>query len=57
MLFLYLDPSSGSILLQLLLASLAGIGIAIATSWKKIKILFQKKRHDNILDDDDGEDE
>jgi hypothetical protein len=40
---LYLDPGSGSFLLQLLIAGLAGIGIAIGASWSKIKRLFVKK--------------
>jgi hypothetical protein len=39
---LYLDPSSGSILLQLLIAGLAGIGLIVGTSWKKIKLFFRK---------------
>lgn len=36
----YLDPGSGSFLLQLLLAALLGAGIAIRASWGKIKGLF-----------------
>ncbi len=39
---LYLDPSSGSILLQLLIAAAAGIGIAIASSWQKVKAFIQE---------------
>lgn len=41
---LYLDPGSGSFLLQLLIAGLAGIGIAIGASWARIKRLFTRKR-------------
>jgi hypothetical protein len=41
---LYLDPGSGSFLIQLLIAGLAGIGIVIAASWSKIKRLFGKKK-------------
>ena len=33
----YLDPGSGSFILQILLASLLGISIAIATFWRKIR--------------------
>lgn len=57
MFFLYLDPGSGSFLIQLLIAGLAGIGIAIGASWTKIKRLFSKKT-DNpapLSEDDDEE--
>jgi hypothetical protein len=53
---LYLDPGSGSFLLQLLLAALAGIGIAIGASWSKIKRLF-KKGKDKSGDNEDEIDE
>ena len=33
----YLDPGSGSFLLQLLIAALLGLGIAVRASWSKIK--------------------
>jgi hypothetical protein len=41
---LYLDPGSGSILLQLLIAGLAGLAIAVGAQWSKIKRLFNKKK-------------
>ncbi len=47
----YLDPGSGSILLQILLAALLGIGLAVRASWSKIKGLFGKKN--DAADDDD----
>jgi hypothetical protein len=34
---LYLDPGSGSFLLQLLIAGLAGAAIAIGAQWSRIK--------------------
>jgi hypothetical protein len=40
---LYLDPGSGSFLLQLLLAALLGGGFAIKIYWKKIRKLFGGK--------------
>ena len=46
----YLDPGSGSILLQLLIAALLGVGIALRASWGKIKGLFGIKSE---IDDDD----
>jgi hypothetical protein len=38
----YLDPGSGSFLIQLLIAGLVGAGFAIKLSWKKIKRLFNR---------------
>ncbi len=40
---LYLDPGSGSFLIQLLLAVLLGAGVAVRMYWSKIKGLFVKK--------------
>ena len=50
----YLDPGSGSFLLQLLIAALLGVGIALRASWSKVKGLFGMKS-DEI--DEDAEDE
>ena len=36
----YLDPGSGSFLVQLLIAALLGVGIALRASWGKIRGLF-----------------
>jgi hypothetical protein len=41
---LYLDPGSGSFLLQILLAALLGGAFAIKIYWKKIKVLFGGKK-------------
>ncbi len=38
----YLDPGSGSFLIQLLIAGLAGAGFIIAAYWKKIKRFFTR---------------
>ncbi len=38
----YLDPGSGSFLIQLLIAGLVGAGFLIKAYWKKIKGLFNK---------------
>ena len=52
---LYLDPGSGSFLLQLLIAGLAGAAIAIGAQWAKIKRLFSRKkaRKDETPEDED----
>ncbi|HMD90625.1 MAG TPA: hypothetical protein VKF38_15835 [Anaerolineaceae bacterium] len=48
---LYLDPGSGSFLLQILLAALLGIAFAVKIYWKKIKALFTGKKEpaENIV--------
>ncbi len=48
----YLDPGSGSFLIQLLIAALLGVGIALRASWGKIKVLFGKKANTDEDDDD-----
>ena len=40
----YLDPGSGSFLIQLLLAALIGGGFAVKIYWKKIKAFFTGKK-------------
>ena len=56
---LYLDPGSGSFLVQLLIAGAAGAAIFLASSWRKIKKLFNrnKTQSDETRDDEEGEDE
>jgi hypothetical protein len=49
---LYLDPGSGSFLIQLLIATLLGLGIALRASWGKIKGLFGAKPKAEEDDDD-----
>ncbi len=43
---LYLDPGSGSFLIQLVLAAALGIGVATKIYWSKIKSLFGGKKPD-----------
>ena len=40
----YLDPGSGSMLLQVLLAVLLGAGVAIKIFWRNIKAFFTGKK-------------
>lgn len=39
----YLDPGSGSFILQIAIAALLGLGVAIRASWSKIKTFFGAK--------------
>ena len=48
----YLDPGSGSFLIQLLIATILGIGIALRASWSKIKGWFGIKPKAEEDDDD-----
>ena len=51
----YLDPGSGSFLLQLLIAGALGLAVAVRASWSKIKKLFKRgnKDDDEELDQDE----
>ena len=39
----YLDPGSGSFLIQALIASLAGAAVAVHSYWKRIKAFFSAR--------------
>ncbi len=56
-LLLYLDPGSGSFLLQLLIAGLAGLGVAIGAQWSKIKRRFLKKPAETASEAEVAEDD
>jgi hypothetical protein len=49
----YLDPGSGSLIIQILVAVVLGLGVALRASWGKIKGLFGIKP--KLDDDTDGE--
>lgn len=51
----YLDPGSGSFLIQMLFAAIAGLGVAIYASWNRIKGWFGIKSKPKDDDDDDEE--
>lgn len=44
---LYLDPGTGSLLIQILLAGLLGIGVAVRVFWDKIIGFFTKNKNEN----------
>jgi len=41
--YAYLDPGSGSYLIQIVVASIAGFGYLTKANWKKIKNRFSSK--------------
>ncbi|HSM72508.1 MAG TPA: hypothetical protein VK851_13275 [Anaerolineales bacterium] len=51
---LYLDPGSGSMLLQLILAAILGVGVVLRTQWARVKSLF-KGRDASEEDSEDDE--
>ncbi|HOA21780.1 MAG TPA: hypothetical protein PKL82_04745 [Anaerolineaceae bacterium] len=42
--FVYLDPGSGSMLIQLILAAVLSIGVAIRIFWKKIRAFLTRNK-------------
>lgn len=52
----YLDPGSGSMLLQLILAAMLGFGILFRSQWSRIKSLF-KRKDETGKDDQNDENE
>jgi len=52
----YLDPGSGSIIIQLVLASLVGIGFAFRSSWGKL-IRRITGKPEEVIDEDYDDDE
>ena len=52
--FPYLDPGSGSFIIQIAIAALLGLGIALRASWSRIKGWFGKTKP--VDEDDDADD-
>ena len=56
LMFAYLDPGSGSILVQLLISAVIGVGIYLRARWGKVKGWFSRssgQAEDTELEDDD----
>lgn len=51
--FLYLDPGTGSFVLQLVIASVMGGLLLVKVFWKKITGFFFRKQNKSIESDDD----
>ena len=47
----YLDPGTGSLILQALVAALAGAVVVITSYWQKIRALFRRSSRDSELSD------
>ena len=48
----YLDPGSGSFIIQIAIAALLGLGIAVRASWSSIKKYFGYKPKEEEDDSD-----
>ena len=40
----YIDPGSGSFIIQILIGAAAGAGLAIATFWRRIRTFFARRK-------------
>ena len=49
---LYLDPGSGSMLIQIIIAAALGAGVAIRLFWKNIKAFFTGKKARDVDTED-----
>jgi hypothetical protein len=47
----YLDPGTGSLILQALVAALAGIVVAVTSYWQKIRGFFSRRSRDSESSD------
>ena len=48
----YLDPGSGSLIIQIAIAVLLGLGVTLRASWSKIKTFFGAKQKREEEDND-----
>jgi hypothetical protein len=53
----YLDPGSGSFLLQLAIAAIVGLAVVLRLQWTKIKKLFGRGQPAQDEEDDTEDDE
>jgi hypothetical protein len=45
--YAYLDAGSGSMMVQILLAGVAGIGVALKVYWRRLRAFFGKSQSKN----------
>ena len=48
----YIDPGTGSLILQGLIAAIAGIAVTAGVFWERLKTLFRRNRDDLAREDD-----
>lgn len=42
----YLDPGTGSMIIQIVIGSVLAVGYTVKVYWKKLKSFFRKKDHE-----------
>ena len=47
----YLDPGTGSILLQAIIGSIAGALVAVSVNWDRIRLFLKRKNGGDCRDD------
>ncbi len=52
--YAYLDPATGSIILQGVLAALAGAAFFIAGYWRKLRSFFSRKKDVTVEESEDS---
>jgi hypothetical protein len=52
--FAYLDPGTGSMILQGLIAGIAVAGFTIKTYWYKLRSMFGKSQPSSLLEEEEG---
>jgi len=48
----YLDPGTGSMLLQVILGGIAAVGVAIKLYWHKLRVAFGMPKKDTLDDEE-----
>ena len=57
MILIYLDPGSGSFLIQLIIAAFAGLSIAIGANWAKLKRFINRNKKKTETDDEEDDEQ
>ncbi len=48
---MYLDPGTGSLIFQIILAGLLGISVFIKVFWRKILNLFKSNKNNSVIEE------
>jgi len=49
---MYLDPGSGSVIFQIILAGLLGLGVFVKVFWRKFIALFKSSNSEEVFQDE-----
>lgn len=53
----YLDPGTGSMMLQVILGGIAAVGVAIKLYWHKLMAAFGMRKNSADEDDEEGQEQ